>query len=156
MLKVKKDQLINDEKIESICLYGSEPLIRIVQIARSNNTIHSFIGSRGYKSLIVMDDGFLFLCPNYPDTYFSRLNLSDYLIVDAKKYAIRKSCIREISSNPSRSQHLDIVRAKNEKRFYNLSGHKKTKYYIFTVGGRIYGVPYIRKLSTETADPVNP
>ena len=142
MLKVRKDQLINEDKIESICLYGSEPLVRIVQIARANNVIHSFIG-------------FLFLCPNYPEIYFSRLDLTDYLIVDAKKYAIRKSCIREISSNPSKSQHQDIIKAKNEKRFYNLSGHKKTKYYIFTVSGRIYGVPYIRKLSQET-DPANP
>ena len=155
MLKVRKDQLINEDKIESICLYGSEPLVRIVQIARANNVIHSFIGNHGYKSLIAMDDGFLFLCPNYPEIYFSRLDLTDYLIVDAKKYAIRKSCIREISSNPSKSQHQDIIKAKNEKRFYNLSGHKKTKYYIFTVSGRIYGVPYIRKLSQET-DPANP
>lgn len=90
MLKVRKDQLINEDKIESICLYGSEPLVRIVQIARANNVIHSFIGNHGYKSLIVMDDGFLFLCPNYPEIYFSRLDLTDYLIVDAKKYAIRK------------------------------------------------------------------
>ena len=53
MLKVRKDQLINEDKIESICLYGSEPLVRIVQIARANNVIHSFIGNHGYKSLIV-------------------------------------------------------------------------------------------------------
>ena len=140
MLKVRKDQLINEDKIESICLYGSEPLVRIVQIARANNVIHSFIGNHGYKSLIVMDDGFLFLCPNYPEIYFSRLDLTDYLIVDAKKYAIRKSCIREISSNPSKSQHQDIIKAKNEKRFYNLSGHKKTKYYFYNF--LIYMNPY--------------
>lgn len=145
MLKVRKNEYINEGQIECICSYTSEPVYRLVRIGRKNESIRELRGKFGYKSLIIMNDGYLFLCPNNPDVYFSKLDLSEYLVIDSKRILIKKDRIREISTKPNVGQHKEIVKAKAESRYINLSGNKKIRYYIFTTSGRIYGVNLIRK-----------
>lgn len=135
MLKLNARTIINDNKIESISEYSSKSQIRMIRDSENKRKIK---GSYGYKSLIVMNDGYLFLCPNTPQVYFNRLNMEEYVIISPKRYAIRKDMIREIASKTNVSQKNDIRKSKEENRFYDLSSNKKTAYYIFTINNHIY------------------
>ena len=86
-----------------------------------------------------MEDGYLFLCPNNPAVYYKRQEMENYISVSPKKYAIKQSMVREITTKPNAGQHREIVKAKSEGRFFNLAGSKKKYYYIFTINNHIYG-----------------
>lgn len=146
MLTIKKDELINEDMVESICMYNSEPLTKLAGAARKNGNIREFRGRYGYKSMVIMEDGYLFLCPNNPAIYFARAREEDYLFLDPKRYAVRKKLVREVTTRPNKGQHQDIVKAKKEGRYINLARGKKTKCYVFMVTGRIYGAASIRNV----------
>lgn len=150
MLKINVNTMVNDEKIECICCYGSKSLIKLVKEGGKNEKIRKIKGSYGYNSLIVMEDGYLVLCPNNPAVYLKRLDMDSYVAVSPKKHVIKKSAIREITSKPNISQHRDIMKAKSEGRFFNLAGNKKTYYYIFTVNNHVYGSNTLWDMSNLT------
>lgn len=139
MLKVNKNTFINEDKIECICEYGSKPLVQHAMENEKEGKLRKIKGRYGYNSLIVMDDGYLFICQNHPEVYFKRMDMSNYVMLSAKKQVIKKSMVREIVTKTNAGQRRDIAKAKKEGRYYNLSGNKKTFYYIFTVNKHIYG-----------------
>lgn len=139
MLRINKNVIINDDKIEGICEYGSKALVKIVKESEKEGKLRKIKGSYGYNSLIIMEDGYLFLCPNNPAVYYKRQEMEKYISVSPKKYAIKQSMVREITTKPNAGQHREIVKAKSEGRFFNLAGNKKTYYYIFTINNHIYG-----------------
>ena len=147
MLKINKNVMINEDKIECICFYGNKPLRQIVNESRITGNIRQIKGRYGYKSIIFMSDGYLFLCPYTPEIYLSRLEDNDYFVLDSKKCIIKRSCVREIVTKPNYKQHLEIVKSKKEKDYVNLAGRNKTRYFIFTVSGRIYGLNIVKKAS---------
>jgi hypothetical protein len=139
MLRINKNTLINDEKIECICEYGSKALIKLVKEGEKNGNIRKLKGRYGYNSFIILDDGYMILCSNNPAVYFKRQNMDRYIVISPKRHAIKQSMVREITSKPNAGQHRDIMKAKGDGRFINLSGSKKTYYYIFTINNHIYG-----------------
>ena len=101
MLRVNRNTLINDDKIECICEYGSKPLVKLARDNEKENRLRKIKGGYGYNCLIVM--------------------------------------VREIVTKTNAGQRRDISKAKKEGRFFNLSGNKKTFYYIFTINEHVYG-----------------
>ena len=87
-----------------------------------------------------MDDGYSFICQNHPEVYFKRRDMSNYVMLSAKKTSNKKSMVREIVTKTNAGQRRNIAKAKKEGRYYNLSGNKKTFYYIFTVNKHIYQI----------------
>ena len=140
MLKIIKNEMINEKMIESILEYKTSPLKALVKFAENNKILRRFRGKHGSKSLIVLEDGTMFLCPFYPETYISKLPEGEYLESDSKRFFIRSSMIKEISFSPILSQRNDIKEAKSKKMYYNLSRRKKIKCYLFMKSGRIYGI----------------
>ena len=146
MLKIQKNQLINDDLIECISVYNSDPLSTIAKKAKKNQTLREIRGRFGYNSILLLKDGYVFLCPNYPEVYFSKLDMDQYVLIDPKRYAIKKDIIREITAKPNKGQHEEIVAAKKEERYINLARNKEVRYYIFTTTNRIYGINIIRNM----------
>lgn len=140
MLRINKNTLINDSKIECICEYGFKPLIRYVKENDKSGKVRKIKGSYGYNSLIIMEDGYVFLCPNKPSVYLKRQDPELYITLSPKRHVLKKAMIREITTKPNAGQHRDIMKAKAEGKFFDLSGNKKTFYYIFTVNDHIYGL----------------
>ena len=147
MLKINKNVMINEDNIECICFYGNKPLRKIVHDSKVAGNIRQIRGRYGFKSIIFMKDGYIFLCPNNPETYLSRLEENDYYVLDPKKCIVKKDCVREIVIKPNTGQHLEIIRSKKEKCYVNIAGKNKIKYYIFTVSGRIYGLNVVKRAS---------
>ena len=139
MLRVNRNTLINDDKIECICEYGSKPLVKLARDNEKENRLRKIKGGYGYNSLIVMDDGYLYICQNHPEVYFKRMDMDAYIMISAKRHAVKKSMVREIVTKTNAGQRRDISKAKKEGRFFNLSGNKKTFYYIFTINEHFYG-----------------
>lgn len=140
MLKIGKNELINEDMIESFSIYGNKPSMDLAKDADINGKMRKIRGRYGIKTLIMMNDGYIFLCPFLPDTHMKKLNKDDYMVIDPKRYYIRKSLIREITTKPNTGQHEEILRAKQEMRYVNFAKRQTVKYYIFTVTNRIYGV----------------
>ncbi|MCD8012047.1 MAG: DUF370 domain-containing protein [Lachnospiraceae bacterium] len=145
MLRVNAGTKLNDEKIECITIYAdSLPLRRMVSDARKNNKCRNLNGNRKIKTMIIYNDGSIFLCSLNPDTYLARLDAADYYLVDPIRTMIRKNEIREIVSKTNASHRRDIAKAKADGMYVNLTCNRKTRDYIFTESGRIYGLAYIR------------
>ena len=114
MLRINKNTLINDSKIECICEYGFKPLIRYVKENDKSGKVRKIKGSYGYNSLIIMEDGYVFLCPNKPSVYLKRQDPELYIILSPKRHVLKKAMIREITTKPNAGQHRDIMKAKAE------------------------------------------
>lgn len=146
MIKITKDQIINEDMIESICEYNSEALRRQAKIARENNCLREFQSGKGYKTIIIFEDNVKMLAPLYPDRYMNRIADKDsFLIADPKRYMLRKDYIREICTKPNEQQKRDIKNAKDANNYINLTKGKKVQYYIFMKTGKIYGLHLIKE-----------
>lgn len=147
MLKIAKNEFINDSKIEAICTYGAMPLVRLASEAGKKNMVRRFQGRYGIKSLFIMDDGYVFLATYTPETYMSRIDKSLFFQIEGKKFYIRTDLVREICTRLSAGQRRDVQKAKENGMYFNLSGKKKVKYYMFTITGHVYGVQQIMNLN---------
>ncbi len=148
MIKISKNDYINETLVEAVCTYHkSKPLVRLASESLSHNTGRMIRGRYGCKSLFVMNDGYVFLCPYTPETYMTKLDASEYLQIERKKYYIKTCMIREICTKLSIGQRRDVIKAKKNGSYINLSGNKKVKNYIFTTSGRIYGAQYIASIN---------
>ena len=148
MLRINTRVLIDDKKIECIISYDSEPLYKIARESRKKKNIREIRGRYGFKSMIVLEDGYVFLCPLNPDTYQNGKGISsdDYFIIDPKRYYIRRNCIREIVEGKlNKQQKREVKESKDNGTYINLAKNKKVKYYIFTYSGHIYGVNIIKR-----------
>lgn len=145
MLKIGKYEIINDGLIESFCIYEGKPLSKLVKNASEKNSLRRITGRYGFKTFIMMRDGYIYLCPFLPDTYLKKIDSNDYLIIDSKRYFIKKEFVREITSKPNAKQSKEIKQAKLDKMYVNLTKHRVTRYHIFTTTGRIYGVHALEK-----------
>ena len=144
MLKINKNEYINHNKIECIAEYRSEPLRRLVREAKEKKMFQGIEGKAGYKTIIFLDDGFIFLCPLLPGTYLSKMDKEEFIEADPKRYLLKKEQIRDISSKLTASQRKRLQKAKQDNKFVNLSRNNKTGYYIFMSSGRVYGVHNIK------------
>ena len=146
MLKITKDEYLNDEKIECIAIYGSVPLQVQVRMAKEREQYRGFVKKGGLKSVIFLDDGFIFHCPYMPNTYLSRMNEEDYMLADPLRYLLKKKKIRDISTNLTALQRRLLKEAKKNGSFINLARSKAVKYYVFMESGRIYGLHTIKNM----------
>lgn len=144
MLKINKNEFINEESIECICEYNSKPLTEIAVKARREGKASEFRGRNGLKSFIMMDDGYLFLCPLRPGTYIERTTKEEYLVVSLRCY-LKKKLIREISIKLSARQRRDLKDKKEKKEYINLAKDKSVTHYIFMKSGHIYGTHLIKE-----------
>lgn len=146
MIKITKNEIINELLIEGLCEYNSEALRRQAKIARDENNLREFHVGKGYKSIIFFEDNMKILAPLYPDTYMKRIGDKDiFLVADPKRYMINKSMIKEICIKPNEQQKRDIRTAKQNNMFINLTKGKKTNYYLFMRSGRIYGLHLMKE-----------
>lgn len=143
MLKIGKNEFINDSFIEAVCTYSTIPLVRLAANADKINMLRRVKGRYGTNSMFIMNDGYVFLSTYYPETYMSHIDKSLFFQIDGKKYFIRKSAVREICTKLYARQKRDLKKAKESGMYVNLSGRKKIKYYLFTLTGRVYGVQQI-------------
>lgn len=144
MMKINKDELLNEKLIECICFYDSKPLNRLVRTARNEDRCREFRGKFGIKSMMILTDGGIFLCPYLPSTYYERGSKELYLQVHTDIY-LRNDEIREIVSKLNTQQHREVGMAKKNESYINLCGRKKVSYYVFMNSGRIYGVAGIKE-----------
>lgn len=143
MLKISKSETINDLHIEAFGLYGSKPLVRIAANARTQGRERRIFSRYGLKSIAIMEDGYVFLCPKYPSAYLAKLGADDWLAVERNRYFIRKQMVREISSKLTSGQKREVAEAKRNGMYVNFSRNKRVKYHVFTLSGRVYGIQYI-------------
>lgn len=144
LFKVTKHQMINASQIELLCSYDTDSLKKQTSIADKENRLLRILGRYGYRSFLMLADGYVYLCPYMTETYSEKINKNDYLIIDPKRIYIKKSIIRIITSKPNAGQHKEISETKKNHQFINLTKGKKTRYYIFTTTGRIYGIHLIK------------
>ena len=145
MLKISKNEMINEDMVECISVYDSNPLNIIASDARKNGSFREFRGKYGVKTVFIMTDGFVILAPNNTKLYYDRIDKDKFLIADPNRYMINKSVIREISTKPNAQQKRKIKEAKKSGDFVNLSSNKTAKYYIFTTTGRVYSLRLIKE-----------
>lgn len=145
MLQINAHEKINEEYIESIFLYDSAPLRQFASAAEKQDLLRRFPGRFGQRTMIVMEKGKHILAPFLPKTYFQKLDMEKFFIIDPLRYAIKRSSIIEITSKPNAGQRRDIAEMKKKNGFLSFTKGQKTNLYIFTDSGRIYGVHAIRK-----------
>ena len=138
MFKINSNEMIREESIECILSYDVKCLKNIGKKMKENGNCRIFRGRNGTKSFIMLNIGYAILAPFKPDTYFERCNKDDFIMLSSKFY-LRKNEIREITTSPNTQQREEIKQAKLNNTYFNLSGKKVTRYYIFTISGRIYG-----------------
>lgn len=148
MLKISKNEFINEDMIECISIYESKPLQDQAKKARDENRIRELKGRYGIKSFVMMEDGYLFLCPNFPDIYLKRMSAEQYLIIDPIRYYLKKNMIREITSKPNSKQRTEIAGKKKDGQYINLAKNRPVRYYVFMKSGRIYGIALMKDLPT--------
>lgn len=150
MLKINKYEMINEDKIECFCLYNTKPVKAIVRKARQDGRCREVRNRYGFKSVAVMDDGYLIICPNYPEVYAERVDKERYIIVDPKRLIVSRNFVREVTRRPNTQQRREIIEKRETGEYVNLAGEGKTNYYIFTTTGRIYGVRFFKNIENET------
>lgn len=144
MVKVSPHTWIDEPSIESVSAYGSRPLNVIAEAARKEDKLRDLFGSYGFKSVIIMDNDFVYRCPNNPDIYISRMNEEDWYIVETKRAYIRKTGVREVTDKLNASQKRDLSAAKKAGKYVNLAKNQKVRFYVFMKNGRVYGTRVIR------------
>lgn len=150
MLKINKNEMINEDMIEAVTFYGSSPLKRFAGSAQDPETVRRLKGRYGLKSMVVMQDGFVFLCPFNANIYLARLPADDYILLDPKKGALRASMVREVTTKLTAEQRREIIKKKQERLYIDLTCGKKTKYYFFMASGRVYGTNIFRGQQGES------
>lgn len=142
MLKINKDEMINDSMIEGVFTYGSSCLKIKAKEAGLEDKYRAISGRYGLNTMFLLTDGFLVTATLKPDTYMERIPgyKEEFLSIDYNRFFLRKSLIREIVKKPNSAQRRQIKEAKAEKRYFNLCGANAAKYYLFLTTGRIYGV----------------
>lgn len=146
MLKVTKYELINDDMIEAICTYGTDPLRRIAVKGEAEGKTRRLRGRYKAHSLIICKDGTYYICPFKPETYLSKLNPDDYISIEARKYLIKKSEIREITTWLNASQQEEMTTRMEQDLFYDLTRGRKLRSYIITRNGHMYRTRYCPEL----------
>ena len=149
MLKITKSEFINHDKIECMAVYESVPVKKIAKKAKEIDRFRGFTGKTGYKTIIFMNDGFVYLCPCLPATYASRMNIEEFITADPNRYFLKKDQIREISTKLNNHQRKNIQQAKERGMFINLSKNKSAEYYVFMISGRIYALHNIRNFNNK-------
>ena len=139
MLKINKSEFIKESDIECVCDYGSKPLQQIAKRSREMGKFREMMGRNGLKSMIILEDGYLFLCPYKPDTYIGKCREEDFLAVSTRCY-IRKAMIREICTKLNTGQQRELKEKKGNGEYVNLTYGKSTSHYLFMKAGRIYGI----------------
>lgn len=145
MLKITKYEYLNEEISECICVYESKPLKRFAKQAKTKCLYREFRGRNGIKSIIILNDGGVFLCPYLPNTYYERTEKNDYIQVNQEIY-LRKDMIREVTLKPNQQQKEEIRNAKQSGHYVNLCKKRAVGYYVYMRSGRIYGVTNIKDL----------
>ena len=146
MLKITKDEYVNEDRIECIAIYGSRPLKATARKAREGGHFRGFIRKTGFKTIILLDDGCVFLCPYMPNTYLQRGDRGKYILADKLRYILNRSKIREVSASLTTAQRKSLKEAKEGGMFVNLAGNRKATHYVFMVSGRIYGLHGFKEL----------
>ena len=146
MLRVSYSDQLNDEYIEAICIYGSDPLVRFASKARHEDRLRTLKGKYGLRTLIVMEEGRHFLCPFLPKTYMSKLDDREFFIIDPNRYMIIKKDVLEITSRLNTEQRREVQKEKETGKFISLSRKQATTQYLFMKSGRIYGIHTVRPL----------
>lgn len=149
MLKIDKNQMLNDEYIECICMYETKPIENFVKRAKEEKRCSLFRGPYGFKSLIILRNNECVVCPFSTDVYLKKLDESRYYVSRGKKYIISKKGVKIISKRLSESQQNVLAEAKKNGLYINLSSNKKVKYYFFMDNGHIYGCGDIVSLGSD-------
>lgn len=145
MLKLNKYENLNEDMIECISMYHSKPLREAASSAGKEGRCWRVNMGREIKTIIILGDGSIYLCPLNPDTYLSRVDGTNYIVADPKRIILRRNMVVNITTHPTRAQHKAIMDKRTEGKFYDLTRGKKTNYYVFTINGHIYGLPRIRE-----------
>lgn len=138
MLRINKDCFINEDDIEMICEYTGKPLLEFARTAKKEGRLREVRGKNGLKTAFFLKEGYIFLAPFTVDTYMKRCDESAYF--QAGGIYLKKSAVREISTKLNAGHQRELRKAKEEKRFLNLTKNKKTSHYFFMWSGRIYSV----------------
>lgn len=147
MFKLTKNVSVNEKSVECICVYNSKPLRRVAEHSRSENALISLKGRSGFKSMIVMDNGSIYLCPYSSSVYYDRAGIDCYATSTKHFLALEK--VHDIVSKPGASYRRLIKNAKLNGTYVNLSRDKRVNYYIFMYSGRIYGVNNMQNLQAQ-------
>lgn len=139
MLKINKDEYLNEDMIECVAEYGSKPIVRHAMRAKAEGREREFRNSYGLNTVIVLSDGTVCLCPNKFETYMGRLDADRFVVADPKRFAVAKAFVKEATTSPNLGQRRDVAKAKEEGRYLNFARGKSVKWTFFTVTGRIYG-----------------
>lgn len=140
MIKLNKFSYIEECDVEIFCDYfSSKPLQLLVKEKKESNMIRELKGRYGYKTLVIQDDGYVYLAPYEPTTYIKRCQLDEFYIFGPGCY-IRKNAIREITTKLNSFHRRDIKTAKTGKMFVNLTKGRSATHYIFMKTGRIYAL----------------
>ena len=150
MLKISKGEYINEDDIECVSEYVSKPVIKFAKDAKEKGMEREFRNTYGLNTIIIMQDGKVFLCPNKFELYKGRMNEQEFIITDPKRCMIRRKYVVEITSKPNHGQNRDIQKAKEEGMYLNLASNKPTRWRFFMKSGRIYGV-HTMKADVATA-----
>lgn len=148
MLKISKNEYINADAIESICLYEGDSLHAATRRARETGRIREIGRGRGFKSFICCRDGKIFLAPYTPETYMGRLKKDRLLIADPKRSCFNATQVTEVSTRLTTAQKRELKEKAALGMVINLAGRKKTRYFVFTESGRIYRL-YTLKAALE-------
>lgn len=140
MIKLNKFSYIEESDVEIFCDYSSsKPLQFLVKDKKESNMIRELKGRYGYKTLIIQDDGYVYLAPYEPITYTKRCKPDEFCMMSPSCY-IRINAIREITTKLNSFHHRDIKTARASKMFINLTKGKSATHYVFMKTGRIYAL----------------
>lgn len=141
MLKIDIGRFIEESDVECICEYVSKPVKALAHEQDKKGMADFLRGKRrGFRSLIITEEGYVYVCHLLPQTYFKRCKAQEGFHEISKNYYIRKSSVRQVISGLTRKNRRELEEAKTKGLYVNLARNKNVTHYIFTKNGRIYGV----------------